>query len=221
MGLECRRMISRGRSSRTVEPNVLARIIQSRFQVRRLDLNVLCSRFSRVLESQWSCWNKRGVNGTLWRRSAPPAEVTTFELFCAVSFVNLGWAGFSDTNPSLEVTGQLSESPPCLWRQGQVRTTRPLDVKNFPSNIFFFLRRNIKRERERCGCCSLCAADWMRHFCESTSQIPLTRVWLSAATEEKPSIFLNKTALVMCLTSSFVYFSGWLGGLDCPYWANL
>lgn len=33
-------MISRGRSSKTMEPHVLDRIIQSHFQVRRLDLNV-------------------------------------------------------------------------------------------------------------------------------------------------------------------------------------
>lgn len=61
MELECHRMISRGRSSRTMEPHVLARIIQSHFQVRRLDLNV-CAPVSLV---SWKVNDPAGTSEVL------------------------------------------------------------------------------------------------------------------------------------------------------------
>lgn len=126
-------MISRGRSSRTMEPRILARIIKSHFQVRRLDPNVWSS--ASLMYRSWKVNNHTGTTEALTEDfggdlGAPPAEVTASELFCAFNsiiwqfceqWMSLFPCGSQTPNP---VWKWQASSPPCSWRQPQVRTMR-------------------------------------------------------------------------------------------------
>lgn len=115
MELQCHIMISRGRSSRAMTPPILARIIKSHFQFRRLDPNV-CS--PALVFRYWKFNNHTATTEVETEHfggdlRAPPAEVTTFELFCTFNSII---CHFCERWMSLFPCGSQTPNPVWKWQ---------------------------------------------------------------------------------------------------------
>lgn len=180
MELQCHIMISRGRSSRAMTPPILARIIKSHFQVRRLDPNV-CS--PALVFRYWKFNNHTATTEVETEHfggdlRAPPAEVTTFELFCTFNSII---CQFCERWMSLFPCGSQTPNPVWKW-QASCQNHHPAHdgsprsgqqgFKHWQINTAWkkssFFQEEKLSERENCGSLFLRTADRTMHFCEST-----------------------------------------------------